>query len=961
MKNLYLLSITVLISVLANAQISSNGTGGGLWSSTSTWSGGVVPTTSDNVTIKNGDAVTINVAASANSLTVGQGASGILTFASAAAQTLTVQTDVIIATGGTFQSATTGTVTTHVLSLGGSLTNNGILDFSTNGNTAGAGIIFTGASNNTFGGTGGTTDIRTLTINKGTSNASILELNPVNFAVQNTTTDGVPMAFLTLSSGTLKVSGTFTLTGRIFPAAVYSIPTVAGFWLNNPNFTIAGQSGSSSVSGLFRITQGTYNVGTATGNSMAFNAGSNIIVEGGAINSTGRFSVAAAATAFTYNQSGGVITVCTIGNASTTLASFDLGASATSVVSMTGGTIVCQLASTAASGPRDYRNQAGSVGIGVVTGGSLRLGNAASGAAKAFSIAGVVPNLILDNSSAGHSAIFLAPSAFNNITRDITINTGNVLNCGNNVFLFSGSAITNNGTLTHNGASSRFITFNTNTNILYTGSGSVTVPMTSLELQNDLNFTISPASSNIVANRIIIFSGSFVNANKLTVGNGGTTSAAIQIGNTTTPLGAGTFDQQLTYNPGTGGINLTYLRTSVSRTTGFEIPATRSVTTMRYDDNDPTHTLTIAGGDLTLSSPAAALTLTNGRIITGANNLIINSGSATVTRTTGYVDGNFRKTFSVAASKTFEVGTASGYSPVTVNATAGTFPSDFTVNANQGTHAGLNSAISLQRYWTLTGTGLTADLSFNYIDPTDIPVTAIENNFVVFKYSAGTFTQPGGAINTAANIVTISGVSSFSDWTLAEPGAVLPINLLSFSGYKESDHIVLRWSTGSESNNRGFEILRSKDGINYNKIGFANSLAPGGNSNRVLNYIFRDNNPAGVKQYYRLRQVDIDNHSSYSNIVLIRGDKPLILAIGGLYPNPSSDVMNVIINSPARDNMRLLITDIAGKIVKQQAANVETGSNLIMMNINDLPNGTYTIKVVSNSDFESAVSNFIKQ
>ena len=84
--------------------------------------------------------------------------------------------------------------------MGGNLVNNGTLDFSTNGNTAGTGITFTGVSNNTFGGTGGITNIRTLTVNKGTSNANILELNPSNFTVQNKTVDGGPMAFLTLTN-----------------------------------------------------------------------------------------------------------------------------------------------------------------------------------------------------------------------------------------------------------------------------------------------------------------------------------------------------------------------------------------------------------------------------------------------------------------------------------------------------------------------------------------------------------------------------------------------------------------------------------------------------------------------------------------------------------------------------------------------------------------------------------------
>ena len=59
-----------------------------------------------------------------------------------------------------------------------------------------------------------------------------------------------------------------------------------------------------------------------------------------------------------------------------------------------------------------------------------------------------------------------------------------------------------------------------------------------------------------------------------------------------------------------------------------------------------------------------------------------------MTRTTGYVDGNFRKTFAVAASKTFELGTANGYTPVIFNATAGTFPTDVTVAAIQTAGSG---------------------------------------------------------------------------------------------------------------------------------------------------------------------------------------------------------------------------------------------------------------------------------
>ena len=211
--------------------------------------------------------------------------------------------------------------------------------------------------------------------------------------------------------------------------------------------------------------------------------------------------------------------------------------------------------------------------------------------------------------------------------------------------------------------------------------------MTNLAVQADGgSFIIDPATSGINANAVRLFSGNIINANELTIGSGGTTTATVQIGNTTTPTNAGTFDSAPTFNPGTGGITMSYLRTGGSRTTGPEVPASRSINILTYDDNTAGRTLTIAGGDLTLNATGTALALTNGRVITGSNTLILSSGTAAVTRTTGLVDGNLTKTFAAAANKTFEVGTANGYSPVAVNVTAGTFPATFTAKAVQGPH-----------------------------------------------------------------------------------------------------------------------------------------------------------------------------------------------------------------------------------------------------------------------------------
>lgn len=177
-------------------------------------------------------------------------------------------------------------------------------------------------------------------------------------------------------------------------------------------------------------------------------------------------------------------------------------------------------------------------------------------------------------------------------------------------------------------------------------------------------------------------------------------------------------------------------------------------------------------------------------------------------------------------------------------------------------------------------------------------------------------------------------------------GGPLPVSITSFSGYKEGNSNKLQWTTASESNNSGFEVQRSTDGNNYTAIGFVNSQANGGNSTSELSYSFIDNNITGSLQFYRLRQVDLDNHSKFSNIVRIKGERPVTLTIDALFPNPASRVVNVQINAPNKDKATLMITDIAGRTMSQKVVSIEIGSNTIPMDISRLTRGIYMVKLV---------------
>jgi len=384
----------------------------GNWSATTTWSTGLVPTATDNVTIPEGITVTEDVtSAVAFSLNI----SGSLLYTATTARILTVGTNVIINATGTFQSAATGTVTTHILSLAGNLTNNGILDFSTATNLAGAGITFTGANNQLVSGTGATTDLFSISMSKA-SQSNIVEFNLSNFSVRGLSTAATG-ALLTSAAGTgtIKFSGTNTFSGSLWSATGYTISSTSGFWLNNPNFTVTGQGGSPTFSGLFRLTEGTYNVGTSTGNSIGGGSATNMIIEGGVFNVAGRLNITSSGAKF--NMSAGTVNVCTIGNSSNTAASFGF-TSGTSVFTMSGGTINLVNASTATT-PYDWN-----VGttLPTITGGVLNIGTAATGVNYNFRLLGALPIVNIDNTTNNKIAT-LAGTCNAYLTTNINVGT----------------------------------------------------------------------------------------------------------------------------------------------------------------------------------------------------------------------------------------------------------------------------------------------------------------------------------------------------------------------------------------------------------------------------------------------------------------------------------------------------------------------------------------------------------
>jgi hypothetical protein len=786
---------------VATGNISSTPTGG-LWSAPSTWVGGVVPTAGDDVTITPGATVIIDTTASANSVTVGgpgslgggvktaftEGASpAVLRFGDSGPFWLTVTDDVTIGPNDSFTTGG-GNGNQHLLTVGGDLTNNGVLDFSTNNNQAAASITFTGASNNTFGGSGPVTDIYLITIEKGTTSANTLELSVANFSVRGSTSDTPDSGFLFLNHGTFKISGTFTLSNRTFFTTPYEITNNAGFWLNNPNYTIiAKHQAEVEVWGTLRVSAGTYNIGTDLNDSLLYRPGSTVIMEGGNINTAGRFAIKSDGSVITtFSQSGGTITTCEVGYPiSFGSACVDLGSYVTRFnLSLTGGELVVENGLTQVSPSQwHYMYQGYSDILYAQT--TIRFGNAETAGPRYYFALGSMPNVVVDTSAAGHTV-----RGVSSRLNSLNIGPGGVWDTSNGYLTINGDLI-NDGTIRASSSNSS-ISF-VGGDQVYSGSGGFDGPIDQVSLGCN---TLTLNSVNNMRVRAFEFHGpcQVINSGNLTLGNNDDLGGSVAFWNNA-GLAAG-FDSPPVFELGTGGQGVTYA-SSTPRSTGFEINPDRRLGYLGlFGPSSTNHPcgVNVAGGDLTVTD----FNLSFGIICTGPNR-IIHKGA--LERQNGYINGAVVREFISSQTYTFPVG-QNGYSPVTVNASAiGTIPSYLSVRPVDTTLPGLLPAKSASRYWQVEETGdITASIGFTYVDA---DVRSSEANYALWRSTGGPPVMIGGSVPVpnSNTVSTPAGFTEFTgDWGIGEqldPGPVSISGTVTTSGGQPIRNATLTISGGN--------------------------------------------------------------------------------------------------------------------------------------------------------------------
>ncbi len=185
---------------------------------------------------------------------------------------------------------------------------------------------------------------------------------------------------------------------------------------------------------------------------------------------------------------------------------------------------------------------------------------------------------------------------------------------------------------------------------------------------------------------------------------------------------------------------------------------------------------------------------------------------------------------------------------------------------------------------------------------------------------------------------------------------VLPVELIKFKGVYHNSAVELTWQTAMEINASHFLIQRSSDGKNFETIG---RIEAAGNSTRVISYAFIDYNPLQGNNYYRLHQFDIDGKSEKFKPIVVNTNLKNNGFIN-LFPNPVDDKANIGIQSDRNENFTIEVLDSRGRTVLIETFKTAEGYNTIQLNVQNLANGLYHVRAVSESNI-FLNTKFIKQ
>ncbi|HXD77526.1 MAG TPA: Ig-like domain-containing protein [Puia sp.] len=173
--------------------------------------------------------------------------------------------------------------------------------------------------------------------------------------------------------------------------------------------------------------------------------------------------------------------------------------------------------------------------------------------------------------------------------------------------------------------------------------------------------------------------------------------------------------------------------------------------------------------------------------------------------------------------------------------------------------------------------------------------------------------------------------------------------LTSFQALYSRKAVAISWNAGADNHSTTFEVERSLNGNNFEKVGEVTTTAaisPG-------KYAFTDKIREAERRndlYYRIRQVDASNRVTYSKVLILRSYGSRSVEAVSVTPDPNINDIQVGVQLKEKCFVVMRVTDTKGAEVIRQTAFGENGENSYNIEgTSALQPGMYQLEVIINS------------
>lgn len=236
---------------------------------------------------------------------------------------------------------------------------------------------------------------------------------------------------------------------------------------------------------------------------------------------------------------------------------------------------------------------------------------------------------------------------------------------------------------------------------------------------------------------------------------------------------------------------------------------------------------------------------------------------------------------------------------------------------------------------------LVADVTYSYRGAENTTTVSPTGIFGIQRWNGMWEDQmgSGNGVTTGVGTATTTHQTDFGTLVLTtlSTSGPLPIELINLSGICKNG-VLLKWSTATETNVQHFIIESSRDGVDWKTLAEVEAV---GNSSIQNDYQWKDDN-AFSTFYYRLSSVDNDDQIEVFPPISMNCENTTVSWT--IYPNPASTNATIALTSTTDEKGIIKIVDMKGREIDSKEIQIQSGNNLIPLDIRPFSDGTYIIK-----------------